>query len=507
MDNKDFEEMLDRIDEWMINHINKDSRYLEGTSKKDMEEIESTLLQLKNIENQSKRLDVLMDAYYMSKTGATTNEQGYENAQKYYKWISSIYTITDKNDISTEEALKLNDIALLSGHQPDSRIISILEQQLQKNTLSENTLPKKQNMFDKIKQKILKFFNRNKRSGSKNNNTPTPNVRRPQNTTEKTKSSEEELQPHEEYIKTIKISQKEINDSINNTIDNNYKSIEEEQPKNLPDVVVVSDLHGNREKWEMVKANLRANPNRKIIMLGDAMDRGDYGVEILMEIKDLADEGKIEYLPGNHDVFAYNTLITGETKYEDTDIARNSKLTWEHNGGKTTIEKFRNFDRIMQQELYNGKIKKSINKEELINWLGSRPIQKVEYLNNMNYALAHAMFDEKLYMKNPEFNLRDALVLELAGKQNSEELKRFDNCMWYREHDSDTHYMDVESAYPKDHIVVCGHTRQTEANLQNIEKDPYKPIIYIDCGKGKLQGFNLNKGETVDLEPDPDKDI
>ena len=36
------------------------------------------------------------------------------------------------------------------------------------------------------------------------------------------------------------------------------------------------------------------------------MDRGEFGPEILLQIKELSDKGVVQYLPGNHDIFAYN---------------------------------------------------------------------------------------------------------------------------------------------------------------------------------------------------------
>ena len=70
--------------------------------------------------------------------------------------------------------------------------------------------------------------------------------------------------------------------------------------------------------------------------------------------------------------------------------------------------------------------------------------------------------------------------------------------MWYRENDNNTHYSDI--SWPKDSIVVVGHTRQTEANLKYLQNDQNKPIVYLDCGKGELQGFNLSTSEHESIE-------
>ncbi len=265
--------------------------------------------------------------------------------------------------------------------------------------------------------------------------------------------------------------------------------------ENKDEIVVVSDLHGNLQKWEMIKETLIKNPKRRLIIEGDAMDRGQFGVEILLQIKELSDKGIVEYLPGNHDVFAYNYLATKGSQFENTDTHIYAKETWTANGGKITSANFEdnNYNTIMENELRNGRINHRISRDELIEWLGNCPIQKKVQQKGITYALSHAMFDEELYKQRPDFNLRKALELELDGKEEDiGTLNKFNNCMWYRENDSDTHYSAI--SWPEGNIVVVGHTRQKEANVQYLGNDSRKPMIYLDCGNGKLQGFNLSTG-------------
>lgn len=146
-----------------------------------------------------------------------------------------------------------------------------------------------------------------------------------------------------------------------------------------------------------------------------------------------------------------------------------------------------------------GNISRITPKDELINWLGKLPIQKTIYENGINYALSHAAFDEELYIENPKFSLRDALKMELEGKNKTKSFKKFLNCMWYREGDEKTHYAPL--SFPKDHLMVVGHTKQKETNIQYLNKDPGKPVIYVDCGLGEMQGFNLTTKKHIQFEP------
>lgn len=124
--------------------------------------------------------------------------------------------------------------------------------------------------------------------------------------------------------------------------------------------IVISDLHGNLKKWQIVKQYIKENPNTSLIILGDAIDRGPDGINILYDIKELSETGKVMYIPGNHDAFAYNALRSvGDKSLEE--IFNDDIQIWENNGGEATVEQFL---RLKQEKMH-----------ELINWLGKQPIQ------------------------------------------------------------------------------------------------------------------------------------
>lgn len=176
--------------------------------------------------------------------------------------------------------------------------------------------------------------------------------------------------------------------------------------------------------------------------------------------------------------------------------------------GKITMQSLENFDMLVNSALSNGKIHKPISKQELTNWLGNQPIQKVLKENNTNYALAHAIFDTKLYTEDKNFNMAKAYDLQAKQSRTPEEqekLNRFNNCMWYREKEPKTHFAPL--SWPKDSVVVVGHTRQKETNIQNIDGDPNKPIVYIDCKTGNFQGFNLSTTSNITLEQSKTQNI
>lgn len=222
------------------------------------------------------------------------------------------------------------------------------------------------------------------------------------------------------------------------------------------------------------------------------MDRGEFGPEILLQIKELSDKGVVQYLPGNHDIFAYNYVKMRNAPSSQAFTMAKSHL--ERNGGKSTMKKLDNFQEVVAKAIASKQIEKNISLHELVDWLGNQPIQKKVTENNNLYNLSHAVFDEKLYAYDKNFNLSKALSLELNGGKNSEMYKRFLNCMWYRTDDTRTHFYDL--ALPQSGISVVGHTPQKEVNLQHIQN---RPVIVVDTGNGSFSGYSLNSSKNIDF--------
>ena len=374
----------------------------------------------KFIEPNSRQYDqynVLYNTSFFVLNGQTLNANEASDANKYFNWMKSAQKIAEKKakreEISLEDAIEFSNACNEVKYPTDNEIRKIIYKSRYPNAEIKKPapLPKKVSVFDKIRNRLRSFFSGNKQK--KQAVPPRPAIN--QNAINRAR-----------YYETNNANRFREENRVN----------ESNQPVRRPEpqeeTIVIGDLHGDMQKWLYVKNALRKNPKLKLIMLGDAMDRGKYGLEILLQIKELCENGRAVYLPGNHDAFAYNYLKTKGTKFEDYEASQRAKANWEGNGGAVTMQSFEHFDQIQQSEIRRGNLRRNISKEELIDWLGSCPIQMKTRNNKYNYALAHAMFDEKLYNEDPQYNLRKALVSELAGR-NDENLKRFYNCMWYRE--------------------------------------------------------------------------
>ena len=66
---------------------------------------------------------------------------------------------------------------------------------------------------------------------------------------------------------------------------------------------VFSDLHGNRELFDQIKNFLNEQGEWKCIVLGDVIDRGDDGYNILQEI---LNDNRFVLVQGNHEAIFIN---------------------------------------------------------------------------------------------------------------------------------------------------------------------------------------------------------
>ena len=93
-------------------------------------------------------------------------------------------------------------------------------------------------------------------------------------------------------------------------------------------VWVTTDLHGNYMLWEQIKNFLKEDDT--LIYLGDAIDRGDRGFEIFME---MLDNPQVVFLKGNHEDMMYEA-------FHEMGPSRGEVLkqwTLKDNGGRDTL--------------------------------------------------------------------------------------------------------------------------------------------------------------------------
>ena len=234
---------------------------------------------------------------------------------------------------------------------------------------------------------------------------------------------------------------------------------------------VISDIHGEYEKFLEILRMIDLDPDDMLYVLGDVVDRGPHPVKCLLKLMQMPNA---VCLAGNHELMALDCLrflcqeITDESIAEMSEANVDDMLRWAVNGSRTTIDEFYKLDREMQQEV--------------IEFMEDFSAYEEISAGGQEYLLVHA----GLGNYSPERDLDDYSLDELVWEQA----------------DYNTRYFD-------DVTVISGHTP-----TQLIEGNKKPGFIYranghidIDCGAcfagGRLAALCLESGEEFYSSPNP----
>ena len=235
----------------------------------------------------------------------------------------------------------------------------------------------------------------------------------------------------------------------------------------------LGDLHGQGKLWKQIKDYLKSDD--KLIFLGDAIDRGPDGYDIM---RDMLTDDRIIYIKGNHEYMAVNALRDC-AEYEALCRTEDTCL-WDYNGGGPT---FRAIE--AHGAHYTG----------WANRLNKLP-SEVEYENEngVKIILCHAGFT--------------------PGNEPDDEY----DMVWSR-----NHFLDqIPKGFEDDPIVIVhGHTpRQHLMKVLDANHAPYSVgdaggIYYgdghkicLDCGcfiTGQIAMLNLDTWEEISFVAAPER--
>ena len=194
---------------------------------------------------------------------------------------------------------------------------------------------------------------------------------------------------------------------------------------------VLSDLHGQYDKFMDMLKLTKFNDNDKMYILGDIFDRGPDPLKILDYI---ICKKNIDFIPGNHEYMFLEFYNTYDARL------------WSYNGGKTTMIQLMKRGEDYLKALYD--------------YLTKLPLVKV----HDKFILTHA----GLYLPK---NQNQYTLQEILSLQNAE----FN--LWSRSN------INNERQY-KDYTVICGHTPTLYVDPDQYQMSIVrrKGTIYIDCG-------------------------
>ena len=220
---------------------------------------------------------------------------------------------------------------------------------------------------------------------------------------------------------------------------------------------VMSDIHGNRRRFDSVMEQINLQPEDHLYVIGDVIDRHPYGIDILLQIMEMPNA---TMLLGNHERMMLNAI--DYFKQGNPFDAEYKDILWDRNGSAPTRRAWNNLSEEM--------------KERVIRYLMSLPITKTIIAGHKRYMLVHAA-PPKLY--NPRYHHYESeaefCVWERIGfdeklpkgctyiightptdhfATNEKRMKLYDQGIW----DMPEEYPDVLSIWYGDHRICidCG---------------------------------------------------
>ena len=223
---------------------------------------------------------------------------------------------------------------------------------------------------------------------------------------------------------------------------------------------VVSDIHGNYEKFKALLREINLKDSDVLYILGDVVDYGEGSIEL---INDISMRYNVLPILGEHDYLAFKCLSAVDKMLRDGDMPDAETLSmmtsWVADGGQKTLEDFKNLD---EEE-----------REGVLDYLSEMSLYEEVEAGGRNYLLVHAGiadFDESLELED------------------------------YMPEDFINEPLDINRTYFKDKTIIFGHTPTYEIeggkNGKIFHSD--NSSIAIDCGAAYDEALGCLCLETLE---------
>ena len=187
---------------------------------------------------------------------------------------------------------------------------------------------------------------------------------------------------------------------------------------------VMSDIHGNKEAFDTVLSMINLQPEDHLYILGDVIDRGEHGIELLQRIRNMQN---CTLLMGNHEDMMLEFF---HRPYD-----RVMSFQWGFNGGHTTQK---GLSKLSESELI-----------DTINWVENLPLGDHVEVGDRSYILVHAGLNPLTFSSRSRWT--DITMDNLLHYQNREDLLWIRDEFWGWPH----LFVDEDGKGP---IVIAGHT-------------------------------------------------
>ena len=217
-------------------------------------------------------------------------------------------------------------------------------------------------------------------------------------------------------------------------------------------IYVLSDIHGNLQRFESIMKQINLQPDDTLYILGDVVDRKPDGIKILRKLMKMPN---VKMLIGNHEYMMLNAVghcKNAAAEKENTNWKQ--RRLWYNNGGRITHDRLK---RITIEQ-----------RAELFQFIRTLPTNIEVEVNGTKYKLVHA---------SPEENY----MTQYWYSEDYKNQREF--AMWER--------WNEMHPIPEGYTLIFGHT--PTCYFQTVE--PWsiwkgENAIGIDCG-GAYEGGRL----------------
>ena len=141
---------------------------------------------------------------------------------------------------------------------------------------------------------------------------------------------------------------------------------------------VLSDIHGNLQRFESIMTQINLQTNDTLCVLGDVIDRYAGGIKILRQIMKMPNA---KMLIGNHEYMMLNAIgHCKDAAEEKENTNRREKRLWYRNGGMITHEQLKHYRKDIRAEIFD--------------FIRQLPTNLEVEVNGVKYKLVHASPEE-----------------------------------------------------------------------------------------------------------------
>jgi len=145
-------------------------------------------------------------------------------------------------------------------------------------------------------------------------------------------------------------------------------------------IYVISDVHGEYEKYHAMLEQISFSENDTLFVLGDVVDRGPEPIRLL---QDMASRNNVYLVKGNHEAMAsyvlhmMNVEITEDNAESHIDAELMEMIIeWQQNGGNITMKQFRALS--------------ADEKIDLLDYIDDAPLYEIVDVGANTYVLVHS---------------------------------------------------------------------------------------------------------------------